>query len=591
MCTFAQRFRSALLLAWLLPGLLPGLVSAGTLQLVKSADMALSPTGSTITYTINYTCPGITGDCNGVVITDILPPSLTFIDILADANTASATYTTATRTATWTMDSPLTAGSTGQVKLLVRFAAKVTPDGTVASNQASGVGTNVAPVASNVLDVTADANPNFALAKTRTSGTPVLDQDVTYRVRISSANVNGILNLADGVLTDTLPAGAIFVAASNNGVHSGEASGGTVTWSLGTVTSGVTTDRYLVLRYPSPTFASGTSVTNNASLTGIPIGAADPVSYTASLSHTLATVTVIGMGGDAKLVSATSATLGSAIQYRYEFTNNGSYPYDTLVIEDSIPPQLAVTAIRAGRQGASGAPFGGSIPLAIDFKTNLDTNWRAVTGSPFATSTLANVAVSALNLAANEYVTALRSTYSGVPPGFQMTDDSTSTGFAATLLAVDRNGQAVIPGQTVINTAGYTAARTGFTSLVRSRSVTVTAIENASLPRPQVTKSVTSGSISNPGELVRYQVNLNNASTAGAGLVNPVIADFLDPGMEYGNTWLVQTRPSGMPDPIFEELPNFDGSGRTLLRWRWEGASAYTLPIRSEEHTSELQSR
>jgi LruC domain-containing protein len=34
-----------------------------------------------------------------------------------------------------------------------------------------------------------------------------------------------------------------------------------------------------------------------------------------------------------------------------------------------------------------------------------------------------------------------------------------------------------------------------------------------------------------------------------------------------------------MPTPIFETVTNYNNTGRTLLRWRWEGASAYDLPI------------
>jgi len=169
-----------------------------------------------------------------VVITDILAPEVEYRDILADINTATAVYNSGTRTATWTMKPVLKAGTTGQVKLIVRFPNKTTPDETQTSNQVSAVGTNVPPVASNVVTVTADANPNFTLAKARTSGTPVLDQDVVYRLRTVSNVANGILNLTGAVLTDTLPPGAVFVSASTGGVHSGEASGGTLTWNIGT---------------------------------------------------------------------------------------------------------------------------------------------------------------------------------------------------------------------------------------------------------------------------------------------------------------------------------------------------------------------
>ena len=63
-------------------------------------------------------------------------------------------------------------------------------------------------------------------------------------------------------MTDTVPTGAFFVAATDGGTLSGAAgngTGGTVTWNLGTVTAATSSgsnslDRYVTLRYPTPTF-------------------------------------------------------------------------------------------------------------------------------------------------------------------------------------------------------------------------------------------------------------------------------------------------------------------------------------------------
>ena len=107
---------AALLLVW---SLVPAPAQAGSLTLVKSVDSSTSLTGASITFTINYTCPGITGDCTGVVIKDVLPTGLNYVGIVGDGtNTTSSVYTTSNRTATWTMKTPLTAGTTGSVKLI-----------------------------------------------------------------------------------------------------------------------------------------------------------------------------------------------------------------------------------------------------------------------------------------------------------------------------------------------------------------------------------------------------------------------------------------------------------------------------------------
>ncbi|MFN3374596.1 MAG: hypothetical protein ACK44M_13630, partial [Chloroflexus sp.] len=61
-----------------------------------------------------------------------------------------------------------------------------------------------------------------------------------------------------------------------------------------------------------------------------------------------------------------------------------------------------------------------------------------------------------------------------------------------------------------------------------------------------------------------------------AALVNPVLAVLLVTSLSYVPvSWSVVSRPSGAPDPVFETIPNYNGTGRTLLRWRWD---SYSLP-------------
>lgn len=220
-----------------------------------------------------------------------------------------------------------------------------------------------------------------------------------------------------------------------------------------------------------------------------------PITLAAPLTPTIGTSTALGLGSDNKLVSSATATLGTSLRYRLEFQNNGSYPYDSLTVVDNIPAQLQVTSIRAGQQSAGSQPFGGSIPLTIEYQTNLNATWRSLTGSPFATNIVTDVAVSTLGLGGGEAITALRYTYTNVPVGFVLTGSTTASGYLATLLSTDRNGNPVTVGQQVVNAATYTAARSGFASLVRNRSATVTVIEGATLPRPSVSKLVISASV------------------------------------------------------------------------------------------------
>jgi uncharacterized repeat protein (TIGR01451 family) len=57
---------------------------------------------------------------------------------------------------------------------------------------------------------------------------PTVDTDVTYRIQVCPTTVSGNVPLQNIVITDTLPANAVFVSASNGGTNSA----GVVTWNI-----------------------------------------------------------------------------------------------------------------------------------------------------------------------------------------------------------------------------------------------------------------------------------------------------------------------------------------------------------------------
>ncbi|NTV64036.1 MAG: DUF11 domain-containing protein, partial [Oscillochloris sp.] len=94
--------------------------------------------------------------------------------------------------------------------------------------------------------------------------------------------------------------------------------------------------------------------------------------------------------------------------------------------------------------------------------------------------------------------------------------------------------------------------------------------------RPRITKAATP-TIAHSGDVVTYTLTLRNETFGSLTmpLQDPHITDLLPTSLIYvDGSQAVTSRPIGAPDPAFEVLPNFNNSGRSLLRWRW---SSYSL--------------
>lgn len=546
--------------------------SAPTLELIKRLENSVTEidSGTFFTYFIQYRCVGITENCRDVVVTDILPPELSNhaedVVLSGTVHTLSQTYDPATSTATWTFIDPLPAGSTGELRIQVRFPAGVTPDGTIASNQAVIDSSNApSPVFSNTVEIESNATNQVTAEKGVRGG--VVDEDTIYDVRICrpAGSSEGLLNMQDITMVDQLPDGAIFVSTTDGGTYDPVAH--TVTWIISEfdVTSQSRCwTRQVVVRFPSSDFDTGDTITNDLTITGTPIGGAE-TTFGSSVTHDL---TVPNDGGSFnKRGTTTEASIGETIRYGFEVQNTGNVALDSFVVRDEIPAALDVTALHTGNDPSA------SLPIGICIETNLTPTCTAITGSPFTAET--NVLVSTLGLQANETIEAIEWEFgvgSGVPIGFRSTGQPNVTaGFSATVLATDRNGDDVTLGALIDNdgTLTYTFGGNPPTVLVDDHIVEVA----PSAAVPFVEKQLDSPASVNPGEIINYNLTFGNDVDAASNLVNPVAADLLDSDVIF-ESWSYSDGGTGIPEPIFEQLDNYQGTGQTLLRWRWEDASA-----------------
>ena len=174
------------------------------------------------------------------MVTDSLPASVTFVSATGSGlnNSGVVNWTLGTLTSGQTTNVTLTvtAPATGS---LTNIATVSTPTGdpNLTNNVTPPVITTVTPVA------------DVAIGKVG-SAFVVAASNLTYTISVTNfgpSSANGV------VVTDSLPATVTFVSATGGGLNNS----GVVNWSLGTLTSGQTTNVTLTVTAP----ASG-SLTN-----------------------------------------------------------------------------------------------------------------------------------------------------------------------------------------------------------------------------------------------------------------------------------------------------------------------------------------
>ncbi|WP_298821158.1 SdrD B-like domain-containing protein, partial [uncultured Chloroflexus sp.] len=564
-----------LIVALMVVVLRPDVVLANaTVSVVLSTNFPVVNSGDWSVINVDYSCSSVVNTpCENATVTMVIPPELAggAGDVQSLGAGTMSTYNPATRAVTWTFNAPLSAGSTGRLELRVRFPAGTTPDGTTATLRAEMRSTTAPPRLSNLLTITARAEPRAVAEKTFVSG-GAPDVPTTYQLQVCIPdNGSGALNLTNVQIVDTLPAGVVFVSASDGGTYNGATN--TVTWPATSlsVPAPLCVTRSVTVIFPSTTFTVGAEVRNAMEVTA----------QAGSVTLTLTDDDVrriqpptpgYGFGKN----GPDSALVGSTVTYTISTVNTGTTELNDVVVTDPVPPELEVTRITAGGGSVAG------IRVALEYATNLNPSFTAVPGSPFTSTSCVNIApntgggCSTLTLAAGERITAIRWRYlDPLPFGFSATGHN----FSAVVTSVPVNAVIVNQATSTFTYNGYTATRV---DEARTRI-----IEPGS--RAEVNKTV-NPTIAYAGDTVEYTITLANTpvGSPAASMIDPVLADLLVQSLIYvpGSSTVV-ARPSGAPDPVLEVINNYNGTGRTLLRWRWNG---YSLPP-GESFTIRFQAR
>lgn len=552
---------------------------ASEVSLTKSASVTSVPSGEQFLYTLRYSCVG-DEPCDTVVITDEVPAELSGavadVQVVGNAHTASTAYDPATRTATWNLISPLEPGSTGEVQLGVKFPQRSTPDGTVATNQAEISASAIGTIQSGPVSVTATAASNWTLSKSLfSSPSATIDETFTYLLYLRSNSGTGLLNLNNVVITDTLPAGAEFVSASDGGTESG----GIVTWPTTNLTSGTTTstttyNRYLQVRFPASAFSPGDTVTNNALVSG-DLSGGIPLQIPVTLEHPLATSE--GQAAIIKQSNKSAVQVGEDLDYSLYPRVTGNKALDALEITDEIPVELDVTGAYLGVYASNTqVPLSASVRIELYYQT-------ASTGWTLADSHLSNESNPLVDLDGLG-VTGLRWTLSSepaggtdiLPPGFNLLNSYRPQIFAKVRSNRRDDSSAVEIGDIIRNTAtclGTIDGSASVTCLV-SHNLTVT----GDLPYPFLRAYLQTNGPLDPGAALRHRIFLLNYAYAPGNLSTFALGVLLDPKLSDAVAGSYESNRYNLPAPTASVTTDYDGTGQTLATWSWENPPSSLAP-------------
>ncbi|HEX2835594.1 MAG TPA: GEVED domain-containing protein [Thermoanaerobaculia bacterium] len=563
--------------------------------LVKSAIQVdpgnTKQTGATFAYRLTYNCSSTSGPCLNAEVTDLLPPEVQYVatvpasptgDVAAIQVTPNFGGSGRTRVR-FVMITPLPAGNSGDLLINVRFPNGSTPDGTQAINTADGINLATPPgtLTTPPVTVTAVASVQVNLQKTLQTTPANLDLPESYRLRISVPNNNGAVALTGiGPVVDTLPAGTVFNGATPTADCQPGCVGttpATITWSAPCTTPlnpNQNCDITVNVTFPSATFPSGTNVTNSFTAEATPLGEPPQTFGPGSVTHAVTTfVPSPGAGFTKNMAGGTPnpPTLNQTFSYDFNVTNNGNVPLDNLVNIDTLPVQFQTLSVTAGAYNGL-ADFAAGEGVRVSYEKNTALGVFTLWGSSANTTTNVTLTAPPPGLGAGEYITRIRWEYGQAQPGMSPSTRPIVTG---RIINPDNAGSPVAIGNSIQNCGALSAVYTaGPTNVNRNDCETFT-LSGPFVQLNPAKENLSGGGPFNPGQNVSFRLRVRSAAQSSdpVPLENLIATDLLPVNLTFV-AWTFDDRSTGLPAPqTFEQIPNYAGTGRTLLRWRWNAGS------------------
>jgi uncharacterized repeat protein (TIGR01451 family) len=562
-------------------------LTAGAQPLTKSAINVdagnMKQTGQQFGYRLSYNCSSTSGPCLNAEVVDLLPiqvQEISTVPASATGDVAAISVTTDVPTGRkrvrFTMINPLPAGNSGDLLINVQFPSGSTPNGTQAVNTADGINLGATPgtFTTPPVTVTAVVPPlTVSLTKSLTTSPATLDFPETYRLRVSVSGGDSSSGLtAVGPVVDTLPPGTVFQGATPAADCEPGCVGtapATVTWTAPCTTpvlSGSGCDILVNVTFPSATFTSGTIVTNRFTADGTLTGQPPGNLGTAQVSHSVTAPSPNAtfsknLNGN----SANPPTLNQTFTYDLALSNSGTVPLDNMVVIDAVPVQLQIASVTTGSY-SNLSDFAAGEGVRVSYEKNTAPGVFTLWGSSPSASSNTTLTAPPPGLGAGESITRIRWEYGQAAVGMATGQRPQVTG---QIVNPDNAGNPVAFGDQIQNCAALTA------DPAISRSSCSTFLLSGPFVQLNPAKSLSSGSPANPGQTVSWnlQVRSTAQSSDPAPLEGLVATDLLPVDLLFVS-WSFNDLSTGLPAPqSFQQIPNFAGTGRTLLIWRWNPGS------------------
>ncbi|MCZ2126194.1 MAG: sortase [Anaerolineales bacterium] len=606
------------------------------LILTKSVDGNVTnvKVGDIIHYRIRFECSSLTTSCGEMEITDVLPAGVTYLAAESYVPAGfTITYNNGTRTVTIRkIDNDLLDGTQYDAVIAVSVNYDLRPLPAALNNTANGTIDPPGPVGVQVSDpapappiTVGTLNLNWDLTKTQVSPgiNPTVDTNVTYAIRFCPTGVSGNAAMSDITLTDTLPAGAVFVSASDGGTESG----GVVTWTAaGPVVPPDCLTRYVTVRYPSATFGNPTpptypTVTNSASVSAGYVGntgwcAAPCFTDTDSITHPI--IEIHDAPTFSKSDTGDPVGMSGTARFLLELNTNGTnWPSNNVTLIDNLPGELQVTEVTSGTWDAS---FN-YVRAYVEYSTDLGATWTAFPGvQPIQYNTNATYTAPVPNVTNVRWRFEYDDPISGTPnipglpymwsfsarPEIRVTpratattaDDSPPTALnAATAGSTYTNCLQITYDDSHGNPVSPACANEDMTVRGDVVSLRVSKAETPGeawddLYDPNINTFVADSSIM-PGDTLKYTLTVEMTERSSTNLINPIIHDTLPNDLvfvRFGNAQLNGgALPGGASVAANQTGPN-PGAGNNLT-WTFSGLNVAPQQFQSNFLTVEFYAR
>lgn len=532
------------------------------IQLTMSSNESRVPSGQPFTYTIQYSVSSNTVNSFGNAKIQVHLPAQVLCDKTINDSRTSSACPGGNTPVVFQFDSPLPAGATGTLQVDAKFPNYTTPNGTTAVASSEFISSQVTKT-SNSVTVTATASAAWELTKKRTSPEPEPLQggQAVYTLTLTdkTASKYGRLELNDIKLTDALPAGATCLSAAEGACDKGDR---LASWAIrGPVRD---SKSFSVKVQYDPTI-SGT-VVNNVYGEATPLGEA-PIHLEASVSHGFTGLSDLGVQGVfSKAVHANQQEISPGQDVTFfvgGFRNRANDKLHQAEIVDLTPADLRLKSVKT-------AKFENMDSVSYDVYYTLDTGnsrtwtlWDSVSanGGQLLDASVLPGQVSGVKFVLGD-----------VPINFSQESNFEFVYNLPSAFPVPSAGAAIE------NKAELTYSFAGKQSTATSKAK-VKIVE--SRPLLEVKKLVKNGYYFNPENTVKYGITVTNTVYSSDVFHDPVVYDLLPAQFDYvDNSAVVDDAELAMP-AAFTAIRNYNGSGRTLLLWKWqveEGNSA-ALPI------------